>query len=82
MMPHVDREHTTHFASCGCAEARIAELEAALRPWADRWDEWEKKGGVGVPIEDLDLVDIVVEDGGFPALDFYRAAAALKGGDA
>jgi len=37
-MPGVDREHTTHYESCGCAEAkgerleaRVAELEAALR---------------------------------------------------
>jgi hypothetical protein len=29
MMPHVDR-HTTHFASCGCAEAEIERLGRVL----------------------------------------------------
>ena len=62
--------------------ARLREenerLRKALKPFADRWDGWEKEGGVGVPVEDLDLVVIVLE-GGLPALDFYRAAAALKG---
>ena len=27
-MPWVDREHTTHFESCGCAEAKVERLEA------------------------------------------------------
>ena len=29
-MPRVDREHTTHYESCGCAEAKIGRLEAVL----------------------------------------------------
>jgi hypothetical protein len=31
MMPGVDREHTTHYESCGCAEAKVKRLEAHVR---------------------------------------------------
>jgi hypothetical protein len=29
-MPRVDMPHTTHYASCGCAEAKIERLEEQL----------------------------------------------------
>lgn len=30
-MPNVDREHTTHYESCGCSEVKNAELRATVK---------------------------------------------------
>ena len=44
-MPGVDK-HTTHYESCGCAEARIVELEAALRDISRRTGRDDPLGAI------------------------------------
>jgi len=68
MMPHVDR-HTTH--DCGCAEARIAELEAALETVASCF--YPHKAEYPVRLEEFYIDTAKLRDA------FVQARAALKG---
>jgi hypothetical protein len=54
-MPHVDR-HTTHFESCGCAEAKIEGLAKELA---------DEQHGLGVICEEVSIVYDTVTFGRF-----------------
>ena len=68
-MPGVDREHTTHYESCGCAEAkvkrlgaRVAELEAALAdPLAAMERLATRYGWLAVQISGIDAPEAQLE---------------------